>query len=124
MKQGAVIDIDLEDDGDQATLIPKPVFEDRSAEHAKMSIKELKELLTKLGVSFQGATEKDDLVRLCTKARAQAEANAGKFVASAKWQRVPDGVALPAGLEVKFDMDTGANWARLLPTKAKEPQVV
>ncbi len=28
-------------------------------------------------------------------------------VASRQWQRVPEGVALPAGLEVKFDMDRG-----------------
>lgn len=50
-------------------------------------------------------------LRLLTKARAQAKANNMKFasasahgvqlfeVATRHWQRVPEGVALPAGLE-------------------------
>jgi len=82
-------------------------------EHAKLGIKELKELLTAAGVSFAGATEKDDLVRLLTKARAQAANDALQFVATKEWQRVGDGVALPPGLEVKFDLAKGCNYARL-----------
>ena len=37
-----------------------------------LGIKELKNLLTEAGVSFAGATEKEDLVRLMTKSKAQA----------------------------------------------------
>lgn len=80
--------------------------------HAKLGIRELKDLLTAAGVSFAGATEKDDLVRLLSKARAQAAVNAGSFAATTEWQRVPAGVALPLGLEVKVDLRTGCNYAR------------
>lgn len=81
--------------------------------HAKLGVRELKELLTAAGVSFAGATEKEDLVRLLTKARARAAVSNGRFKATAVWQKVPDGIALPPGLEVKFDLDKGCNWARL-----------
>ncbi|CAJ1338555.1 unnamed protein product [Effrenium voratum] len=94
-------------------------MEAQAVELGKMGVKELKELLKDAGVSFAGATEKEDLVRLLTKARAQAKANDVKFVASKQWQRVPDGVALPTGLEVKFDMDRGCNYARIPHEKKK-----
>lgn len=94
-------------------------MEAQAVELGKLGVKELKELLKDAGVSFAGATEKEDLVRLLTKARAQAKANDIKFVASQQWQRVPEGVALPAGLEVKFDMDRGCNYARLPAEKKK-----
>merc|ERR1712032_1120944 len=81
--------------------------------HAKLSIKELKELLTAAGVSFAGATEKADLVRLLSKARAQAACTSGQFVATDKWRMVPQGVSLPPGLEVKFDLKHGCNFARI-----------
>lgn len=86
--------------------------------HAKLGIKELKELLTAAGMSFAGATEKEDLVRLLTKARVQAAHAEVRFVATETWQKVPDGASLPTGLEVKFDLKKGANYARL-PAKKK-----
>lgn len=82
-------------------------------DHACLGIRELKELLTAAGVSFAGATEKEDLVRLLTKARAQAAASKGILVATDVWQRVPDGTALPPGLEVKLDLEKGCNYARI-----------
>ncbi|OLP94615.1 hypothetical protein AK812_SmicGene23356 [Symbiodinium microadriaticum] len=90
-----------------------------AVELSKLGVKELKDLLGDAGVSFAGATEKEDLVRLLTKARAQSKANDVKFVASRQWQRVPDGVALPPGLEVKFDMERGCNYARIPAEKKK-----
>ncbi|CAE7826409.1 unnamed protein product [Symbiodinium sp. CCMP2592] len=90
-----------------------------AVELSKLGVKELKDLLGDAGVSFAGATEKEDLVRLLTKARAQSKANDVKFIASRQWQRVPDGVALPPGLEVKFDMDRGCNYARIPAEKKK-----
>lgn len=89
-------------------------------EHAKLGIKELKELLTAAGVSFAGATEKDDLVRLLTKARAQAASSDIVFVATKEWQRVGSGVAVPQGLEVRFDLAKGCNYARLPPESTPE----
>mmetsp|Transcript_36978 Transcript_36978/g.83633 ORF Transcript_36978/g.83633 Transcript_36978/m.83633 type:complete len:94 (-) Transcript_36978:69-350(-) len=78
---------------------------------SKLGVRELKDLLTAAGVSFAGATEKDDLVRLLAKARAQAVG--ATFVATAEWRAVPQGAVLAAGLEVKFDLDKGCNYARL-----------
>lgn len=82
-------------------------------DHVNCSVRELKELLTTAGVSFAGATEKDDLVRLLTKARAIASAQKDMFVPTTAWQRVPDGVSVPPGLEMKLDIASGANYARL-----------
>eukprot|EP00930_Biecheleria_cincta_P019573 TRINITY_DN1489_c0_g1_i2.p1 TRINITY_DN1489_c0_g1~~TRINITY_DN1489_c0_g1_i2.p1 ORF type:complete len:174 (+),score=56.46 TRINITY_DN1489_c0_g1_i2:340-861(+) len=92
-------------------------MEEQAIELAKLSVKELKEQITQSGLSFAGATEKEELVRLLTKYRAQkmAAASTGNFVPSKMWQRVPDGVAVPAGLEVKFDMEKGCNYARIPP---------
>lgn len=89
-------------------------------EYQKKGVKELKELLKEVGVSSAGATEKEDLVRLLTKATAQARAGKTSFVATKMWQRVPEGSAIPAGLEVKFDMDKGCNYARLPKEEKKD----
>lgn len=89
-------------------------------EHAKllkMSVRELKEGLLELGISSAGATEKEDLVRLLEKGRAQRNASQSSFVATDHWQAVPAGVAIPAGLEVKFDLEKGCNYARKSPGK-------
>jgi len=75
-------------------------------------------MLLAAGVSYAGATEKEDLVRLLTKAQAQASARASAFQASSTWQPVPEGVPLPPGLEVKFDMTKQKKYARL-PKDAK-----
>lgn len=90
---------------------PVPPKED----YSKLSIKELKERLATADVNTAGATEKDDLVRLLTKARAQAESVKAMLVATTKWQEVPKGVSVPPGCEVKFNMTTGKNYARLAP---------
>eukprot|EP00927_Polykrikos_kofoidii_P085557 TRINITY_DN9339_c0_g1_i1.p1 TRINITY_DN9339_c0_g1~~TRINITY_DN9339_c0_g1_i1.p1 ORF type:complete len:327 (-),score=57.15 TRINITY_DN9339_c0_g1_i1:22-1002(-) len=90
-------------------------------EHAKLGIKELKELLTAAGVSFMGATEKEDLVRLLTKARAQAALGENQFEATKEWQKVPDGAALQTGLEVKFDLAKGCNYARIPMARQDNP---
>jgi len=79
-------------------------------EHAKLSVKELKVHLAAAGVSCVGATEKDDLVRLLTRAYAQSSLKV--FVATAEWQPVPNGTALPPGLEIKMDTSKGVNYAR------------
>lgn len=89
------------------------VAAEAAAAHGKLGIKELKEQLTAAGISFAGATEKDDLVRLLTKASVQAAASKMNFVATHHWQKVPDGASLPPGLEVRFDMTTSCNYARL-----------
>lgn len=86
-------------------------------DYSSHSVKELKEFLTAIGVSFAGATEKTDLERLLRKARAMAAANDNMFKPTEAWQVVEDGMALPHGLEVKLDITTGRNLARLLPTK-------
>lgn len=112
-----VEDVVVIDEEAQSQVIPEAIKVEEVT-HAKLGIRELKDLLTAAGVSFAGATEKEDLVRLLTKARAQAAANNGKFVATDAWQRVPEGSALPPGLEVKFDLDKGGNYARLLQTRA------
>lgn len=92
--------------------------EEQALVFAKLGVKDLKEKLTAAGVSFAGATEKEDLVRLLSKARAQEAAHGARFVATKVWQRVPDGAVLPSGLEVKFDMEKGCNYARIpQPTK-------
>lgn len=96
----------------------KAAADEMTAAHQKLGIKELKELLTAAGVSFAGATEKEDLVRLLTKARVQAAHNLVRFVATEVWQKVQPGVSLPTGLEIKFDLKKGANYARL-PAKKK-----
>lgn len=115
---GKAIDVDdavvIIADGEEAS--PEAVKPEEIVAHAKLGVRELKDLLTAAGVSFAGATEKEDLVRLLSKARAQAAASDGKFIATDVWQRVPDGIALPTGLEVKFDLKLGCNYARLLPT--------
>lgn len=103
------------DDEEEASPTAAKVAKEPS--HAKLSVRELKELLTAAGFSYEGATEKNELVRLLTKARAQASAAKDQFVALANWQRVPDGIALPPGLEVKFDLRHGCNYARLMPSK-------
>lgn len=106
-----------EGDQDHVEVVTIEVPPDPPA-HANLGIKELKELLTAAGVSFAGATEKEDLVRLLTKARAQASVSANTFNATAEWQRVPQGFALPPGLEVKFDLKLGCNYARIPKAKA------
>mmetsp|Transcript_1308 Transcript_1308/g.3794 ORF Transcript_1308/g.3794 Transcript_1308/m.3794 type:complete len:691 (+) Transcript_1308:59-2131(+) len=91
-------------------------------EHArllKLSVRELKEQIAEVGLSAAGATEKEDLVRLLEKGRAQKSVSKGSFVPSETWQAVPKGVAIPAGLEVKFDLDKGCNYARTPPGKKK-----
>jgi len=94
--------------------------EEQALVWAKMGIKELKELLVAAEVSTAGCTEKEDLIKLLCRNRAQAAAKGATFVASKMWQRVPDGQVLPPGLEVKFDMDKGGNYARLpAPPKPK-----
>jgi len=92
----------------KADEAPKPPEPD----HARLSVKELKELLSSAGVSFAGATEKDDLVRLLSRAKAQAALRANMFVPTSQWKEVPTGVALPPGLEVKFDLQKGCQYAR------------
>jgi len=82
-------------------------------DHVNLGVKELKELLTAAGMSFAGATEKEDLVRLLTKARAQAAASKDVFVPTYSWREVPEGVSLPPGLEVKFDIASGRNYAKM-----------
>jgi len=84
---------------------------------SKMSVKELKELLEAAGANAAGATEKDDLVRLLARTNAQAAAHNNQLVATEEWQEVAKGVAIPQGCEVKFDMATGKNYARLSQAK-------
>jgi len=105
--------------GPSTAAIIAEKMEEQAIELAKLSVKELKEQITQSGLSFAGATEKEELVRLLTKHRAQkmAAATADSFVPSKMWQRVPDGVAIPTGLEVKFDMEKGCNYARIPPEK-------
>jgi len=108
----AVVVLDLLDDPPPTPSAEgggTPKVASQVVSHAKLGVRELKDLLTAAGVSFEGATEKQDLVRLLTKARAQAAISDGMFVATATWQRVEDGVALPPGLEVKFDLGRGCN---------------
>lgn len=93
------------------TVVPREV----NMDHVNLGIKELKNQLTEAGVSFAGATEKEDLVRLLTKAKAQAAVQKDMMVATYAWQRVPEGASLQHGLEVKFDMQHGCNYARLPP---------
>jgi hypothetical protein len=93
-------------------------------EHAKLGIKSLKELLTSAGVNFAGATEKDDLVRLLTKSRSLSALNEIQMVWTFEWQRVPEGVALQPGLEIKFDMAKGCNFARLMSKEEAPPKEV
>lgn len=91
-------------------------------EHArllKLSVRELKEQIAEVGLSAAGATEKEDLVRLLEKGRAQKNVSKGSFVPTESWQAVPVGVAIPAGLEVKFDLEKGCNYAKL--SKKKKP---
>jgi len=103
--------------GPSTAAIIAEKMEEQAIELAKLSVKDLKEQITQSGLSFAGATEKEELVRLLTKHRAQkmAVATAGSFAPSRMWQRVPDGVAIPTGLEVKFDMEKGCNYARIPP---------
>lgn len=82
---------------------------------ANLSVRALKEVLTAAGVSFAGVNEKQDLVRLLNKARSRAAAQKNVFVASHSWEEVPVGMALPPGLEVRFDIASGINYARLPP---------
>lgn len=105
--------------GPSTAAIIAEKMEEQAIELAKLSVKELKEQITQSGLSFTGATEKEELVRLLTKHRAQkmAAATADSFVPSKMWQRVPDGVAIATGLEVKFDMEKGCNYARIPPEK-------
>mmetsp|Transcript_27881 Transcript_27881/g.83337 ORF Transcript_27881/g.83337 Transcript_27881/m.83337 type:complete len:687 (+) Transcript_27881:41-2101(+) len=93
-------------------------------EHArllKLSVRELKEQIAEVGLSAAGATEKEELVRLLEKGRARQSASKGSFVPTETWQAVPTGAAIPAGLEVKFDLAKGCNYARLPPGRAKKP---
>lgn len=103
--------------GPSTAAIIAEKMEEQAAELAKLSVKELKEQITQSGLSFAGATEKEELVRLLTKHRAQkmAAASGNSFVPSKMWQRVPEGTAISAGLEVKFDMEKGCNYARIPP---------
>jgi len=96
---------------------PPPKPKEPEPDYSGHSVKDLKEFLTAVGVSFAGATEKSDLEKLLRKARALAAASDNMFKATATWQSVPDGMSLPPGLEVKFDITTGVNMARLLPAK-------
>jgi len=56
----------------------------------------------------------------CCPSAMWAAARANRFEATAEWQPVPDGVALPPGLEVQIDMREGKNWARLPPAKGAQ----
>jgi len=87
-------------------------------DHANLSVKELKDLLTAAGVSYAGATEKDDLVQLVTRVRARAAASQDMFAPTVEWQKVVDGASLPPGLEIKLDIESGCNYARLPPSSA------
>merc|ERR1712107_60024 len=87
-----------------------------ATDYSSLGVKELKDLLTAAGVSFVGATEKNDLVRLLVKTRAQAATRAGAFCATKSWRLVPDGVSMPPGLEVKFDLQKGCTYARMVST--------
>jgi len=118
-----VIDLDGDDDAGAKKPVPAaPVPAPAPAaprepppDYSKLGVRELKDLLTAAGINFQGATEKDDLIRLLEKTRARAVLEAGSFKPTAQWQPVPNGAALPAGLEVKVDLKTGCNYARLPP---------
>eukprot|EP00927_Polykrikos_kofoidii_P055568 TRINITY_DN49794_c0_g1_i1.p2 TRINITY_DN49794_c0_g1~~TRINITY_DN49794_c0_g1_i1.p2 ORF type:complete len:106 (-),score=19.97 TRINITY_DN49794_c0_g1_i1:306-623(-) len=44
------------------------------------------------------------------------------FEPTLDWQEVPDGVCCPRGLEIRMDMSTGKNMARVPPPQ-KEPEV-
>ena len=41
-------------------------------------------------------------------------ATLGKFTPTKEWQEVPEGVGVPPGLEIRMDMDSGKNFARLI----------
>jgi len=83
-------------------------------DYSLLSVRDLKRLLNEAGISGSGATEKTELVRLLR--RANAHKSLAKFEASSAWQLVTPGTALPPGLEVRFDLETGQNFARCLPS--------
>lgn len=113
------------EDGAAAEVPKEPAAPAEPPEHATWGIKQLKEELTELGMGFAGATEKEDLVRLLTKAKAQALNNSIVFSAGPDWSKVPKGVALPPGLEVRFDLAKGCNYARLpAPDPKKLPETI
>ena len=45
-----------------------------------------------------------------------------ELVATHEWQRVGPDETLPAGLEIRMDLDQGGTWVRLPPDKEKESQ--
>jgi len=87
------------------------------SDYDSLSIKDLKRLLHAAGVSSAGATERSELIRLLRRARARASLPV--FEASWVWKEVPPGTALPSGLEVRFDIRTGKNYARRLQSPLK-----
>ena len=38
----------------------------------------------------------------------------GKFIPTKEWQEVPEGVGVPPGLEIRMDLASGKNFARLM----------
>ena len=47
-------------------------------------------------------------------------ADAKELVATHEWQRVGPHDTLPAGLEIRMDLEHGGTWARLIPTPPQE----
>eukprot|EP00931_Biecheleriopsis_adriatica_P078476 TRINITY_DN51936_c0_g1_i1.p1 TRINITY_DN51936_c0_g1~~TRINITY_DN51936_c0_g1_i1.p1 ORF type:complete len:187 (+),score=51.54 TRINITY_DN51936_c0_g1_i1:90-650(+) len=98
----------------QESTDAKPLPEATQSELLKLTVKELKDEIQQAGFSFAGAAEKEDLVRLVQRARAHQHLGEG-FVATEEWQKVPEGMAVPPGIEVRFDLEKGCNYARLPP---------
>ena len=45
---------------------------------------------------------------------AAAGGRVGKFIPTKEWQEVPEGVGVPPGLEIRMDLASGKNFARLI----------
>ena len=52
--------------------------------------------------------------RVATKPHAAVPASIGKFIPTKEWQEVPEGVGVPPGLEIRMDLASGKNFARLM----------
>ena len=52
--------------------------------------------------------------RVATEPHAAVPASIGKFIPTKEWQEVPEGVGVPPGLEIRMDLASGKNFARLI----------